>query len=109
MQKGLAALVSLAGIPFLAGCYSVQAQAPSAVVPAVVAADALAPVFGPDGRLRRDLETGAPVFVTSAGDFASRAPRFNGDGTVARDPESGLPIYEDVSAGEVVRVVVATP
>jgi hypothetical protein len=67
------------------------------------------PCFGPDGRLRRDAATAAPVYSVPREAVAARAPRFNDDGTVSRDPETGLPLYDEVVAGAVVRVLVALP
>ena len=109
MPIARAALLSLAGLASLAGCTSIEPEPRARVPGAIVRCDACVPSFSSDGRVRRDLETGAPLFVASAGSLEARAPRFNPDGTVARDPETGAPIYEEVSAGEVVRVLVATP
>ena len=104
-----AALLALAGLASLGGCSSVEPRPRFCEPSAVVRCDACVPSFSSDGRVRRDLETGAPLFVVATGSLEARAPRFNTDGTVARDPETAAPIYEEVSAGEVVRVLVATP
>jgi hypothetical protein len=71
------------------------------------AIDAFVPSFCPDGRLRRDVATDAPMFVVPGPDVAALAPRFNDDGTVCRDTETGSPLYEEVSDGQVVRVIVS--
>ncbi len=71
------------------------------------AVDTCVPAFCPDGRLRRDVATDAPVFVAAGLEVAARAPRFNDDGTVGRDSETGSPLYEEVSDGHVVRVLVS--
>jgi hypothetical protein len=105
-------LLALAGCAAPACTVAPPAETPAAETPAAAAAEpAVCPVpaFGVDGRVRRDLDTEAPLFVARSGDIALRAPRFRPDGSVARDPESGAPLYEEVAAGCVVRVLVLLP
>ena len=71
--------------------------------------DAAAPDFAPDGCVRRDAATGAPVFVAGAAAVAHLPPRFNADGTVARDEATGAPLFEHAEGGRVVRVLVVLP
>lgn len=114
----LLALSSLFPLGVLSGCASAAgpsrdelagASAPASCAPplgAACAAIPCVPAFTPDGRLRRDVITDAPLFVAAHSSLASRAPRFNDDGSVCRDPESGALLYEDVAGGRVVRVLV---
>ena len=107
-------LLALAGCAAPARTVAPPAEMPPAETPAAAAAAAEpaacpVPAFRVDGRVRRDLETEAPLFVARSGDIARRAPRFHPDGSVARDPESGAPLYEEVAAGCVVRVLVLLP
>ena len=108
MRKHAAAMLAFAAVA-LAGCASPAPCDRGTAADPVLSLDACVPAFCPDGRLRRDIATDAPLFVARAVAMASRAPRFNDDGTVGRDPETGAPLYEDVAGGEVVRVLVALP
>jgi len=102
------ALLSLAAFPLFAGCMSAAPSCAPGAVETASAEDAV-PCFCRDGRVRRDLETDAPLFAARGEALAALAPRFNGDGSVARDPETGAPLYEEVSGGLVARVLVAMP
>lgn len=102
MRKPAALVLAAAGLISLAGCAAPAASGPSDMVDDL----RCVPSFCADGRLRRDLATDAPLFLAPAEALAARAPRFNDDGSVCRDSESATPLYEDVSGGEVVRVLV---
>ena len=102
MKKTAALVLAVAVSCSLAGCAAPAASGPSDAVGDL----RCVPSFCADGRLRRDLATDAPLFTAPADALAARAPRFNDDGTVCRDSESAAPLYEDVSGGEVVRVLV---
>lgn len=109
--------LALLALSLLAGCAAASRSATSPdPIPlcgttscrgGAYAIEACIPVFGPDGRLRRDFATDAPVFVAPEAVVASRAPRFNDDGTVCRDAATGSLLYEDLSGGRVVRVLVS--
>jgi hypothetical protein len=113
LLKPLASILALAGLVAAAGCAfpapSCCSRGDDAASDTEVGCVPCVPAFSSDGRLRRDLETGAPVYVAAARSLAARAPRFEADGCVSRDPESGAPLYEEVASGEVVRVFVALP
>ena len=94
-------LLAAAGLFLLAGCAAPSSPAPAGPVDDL----ACVPSFGADGRVRRDVATDAPLFVAPAESLAARCPRFNDDGTVCRDAETGDVLYEEVSGGEVVRVL----
>jgi hypothetical protein len=115
----LAALLLVLSSTLLAGCASasgLSSELPPGLPPGPCGApgartcgpDTLVPVFCPDGRLRRDVTTDAPVFGADRSIRVSRAPRFNADGSVCRDPETGAPLYDEVAEGRVVRVLVVT-
>lgn len=109
LKNAARAALVLAALPLLAGCSLFSPACAPAVAPCEAAASGEVPCFGLDGRLRRDLETDAPVFAARPEALAARAPRFNDDGSVARDPESGAPLYEELRGGLVARVLVAMP
>ena len=64
------------------------------------------PAFDRFGSIRRELETGAPVWVAPDADLSARAPRFLPDGSVARDPATGAPLHDESRGGVVSRVLV---
>jgi hypothetical protein len=103
-------LSSAALLSSLAGCASAGGPPSSCgtSLASCLAEVPCVPDFCPDGRLRRDLLTDAPLFVAAPASLASQAPRFNDDGSVCRDSATGAPLYEDVAEGKVVRVLVGT-
>jgi hypothetical protein len=113
LHRTAAALAVLCFSSLIAGC-AAPAFAPGASgtcadrAPRCGSAECV-PAFRCDGRLRRDVDTDAPLFLAPSAVTASRAPRFHDDGAVCRDPETGAPLYEEVSGGEVVRVLVSRP
>ena len=94
-------LLSVAVLASIAGC----ATLPDPSVPRALGEEAV-PCFSCDGRVRRDVETGAPMFCAGSNVVGDLAPRFNADGTVARDPETGSPLYDETRSGVVSRVLV---
>ncbi len=109
MKKALAVLCSLSLSVLASGCVSDGPVARPSREAAVVRCDGSVPAFSCDGRVRRDLDTGAPLFVAAAESLASRAPRFTAEGAIARDLETGAPMYDVIASGEVVRVLVSMP
>jgi hypothetical protein len=109
MRPAIAPVAVLAGL-VLAGCAALPAS-PGLGAPAAAAAAAppAVPDFGPDGRVRRDPVTAAPVYLARASALADRSPRFAADGRVSRDPGTGAPLFEVVERGVVRRVLVAVP
>ena len=103
----LPALLAASALLAVAGCASPAADdALPCCGRECPAAAALAPAFREDGRVRRDLDTGAPLFTADPSALPARAPRFHPDGSVARDVASGAPLFEEMSGGTVVRVLV---
>jgi hypothetical protein len=98
-----------APLPLLLAALAAGCASAPRPVPGEDAAPGEVPSFDRFGSIRRDLETGAPVWVAPAGGMEARAPRFLPDGSVARDPATGAPLYEDRRGGVVARVLVALP
>lgn len=99
MMRSAPLLLALGALA--AGCASPGRGAPCAAE--------CVPAFDGFGAVRRDLATGAPIWIAPAADVAARAPRFLPDGSVARDPDTGAPLYDEARGGVVTRVLVSLP